>query len=149
MLLSDMIKLQAWALSKAGTQKTVYHLVADSGRTFIPEVRPDWLTLRTPKQCFQNSLHLSLETGLTYCEGFIFKIIPVHHAWCIDDDGKVYDPTISDQHTIPYFGIPFDSDFAFRAAEESGMYGLLDNYEFRKIYEMKPEEYVHPEWINK
>lgn len=149
MLLSEMIKLQAHTLERHGSAKTVFSIVANYGKTFIPEIRPEWLDLQEPKQCFKNSLNLSLITGLTYCEGFIYRVMPIHHAWCIDDEGKVYDPTIKDQHNIPYFGIPFEQDFAFRVAQESGMYGILDNYEFRKIYDLPPEEFMHPEWINK
>lgn len=149
MLLSEMIKLQAYALERYGVEKSVYSIVSQYGKTFMPDLRPEWLELEEPKQCFKNSLNLSLRTGLTYCEGFIFRVMPVHHAWCIDDDGKVYDPTIRDQHALPYYGIPFDQDFALRAAQESGIYGILDNYEFRKIYELPPEEFMHPEWINK
>src|SRR6188768_2164837 len=46
------------------------------------------------KQCFQNATRLMWDfPELIYCEGYAQTVIPTHHAWCIDPDGKVVDPT--------------------------------------------------------
>jgi hypothetical protein len=147
MLLSEMIKLQAINLENVGLPKTVYSLVANNGIEFLSKPRPDWVQQGTPKECFSNAAHLAMSTGLIYVEGFIFRIIPIHHAWCVDEDGTVIDPTLADQHTMPYFGIPFDSDFLLNVLDVSGMYGIMDNHEFRRIYDLNPAEFLHEHWL--
>src|SRR4249919_2170558 len=47
--------------------------------------------------CFMNALHLAHDnpTSLTYCEGKIaIHGVPLDHAWCIDANGFVVDPTV-------------------------------------------------------
>ena len=48
------------------------------------------------KACFDNSYKLAKRLGLRYVEGFACGVIPVHHAWCINDSGVVIDPTWED-----------------------------------------------------
>ena len=65
--------------------------------------------------CFENSLELAVESGeLAYVEGFALppegiSEQPTAHAWCVDSDGNVVDPT---WHTRmggrDYCGLAFD-----------------------------------------
>lgn len=49
------------------------------------------------KECFRNALMMAQERSLDYVEGYALGHgIPVHHAWCLDADGKVVDPTWRD-----------------------------------------------------
>lgn len=64
------------------------------------------------KECFFNAQLLAfIYDSLTYCEGIGSSVIATEHAWLIDTDGRVVDPTWvkpSDRHThrmIDYFGI--------------------------------------------
>jgi hypothetical protein len=83
-----------------------------------------WTTFRgrgyrkmRPRQCFYNAWIMSLaRDDLTYYEGFAYSgLITVHHAWCIDSDGLVVDPTWrAKNYKLPenewdYFGVGFDS----------------------------------------
>jgi hypothetical protein len=71
----------------------------------------------TPRQCFLNAWMMSLIFNeLTYYEGFAYSgLITVHHAWCIDSEGLVVDPTWrAKNYKLPeieweYFGVGFDS----------------------------------------
>ena len=105
--------------------------VLQNGQLYVPKPFLLDTTHRTPKECFCNATHLALETGLTYVEGFAFRIIPFLHAWCVDDDGNVYDPTLQDSDTVEYYGVKFDIDFVLETVEDKGTYGVIDNWERR------------------
>ena len=87
-----------------------------------------------PKQCFMNATHLALnDPALTYVEGKVGLIIPIDHAWCIDADGMVVDPTLapavadgSFDRVSGYFGVPFRTEYLRKAIFRNNNYGLLD-----------------------
>lgn len=78
------------------------------------------------KDCYRNAYQLTLGKGLTYCEGWALHVIPIEHAWCIDDQGNVVDPTWSSGES--YFGVAFKTSAVLRAATETGVYGLFGDY---------------------
>lgn len=50
-------------------------------------------------ECFENAARLAAETGLRYFEGLAVcarNPEALHHAWCVDEDGEVVDPTWTD-----------------------------------------------------
>jgi len=59
------------------------------------------------KACFQNAYHLAMEKDWTYCEGYAIAkgLIPILHAWVLDGEGKVVDPTWEGE--AEYFGCEF------------------------------------------
>ena len=79
--------------------------------------RRAWRKMYKIKQCYRNAYMLACKRGWTYCEGYATRYISTEHAWCIDNDGRVVDPTWSDKlHTgetvtPDYFGIAFDWEF--------------------------------------
>jgi len=148
--LAESIKTTAEHFATMGFDKTVFKLVAENGFEFKGSPLPDYIKQRTPKECFANALHLALETGLTYVEGYIsVHAVPIHHAWCVDEHGTVIDPTVVNPEDREYFGIPMDIDFVMHHCLASGYYGILDNFEFREIYDIDPSTYIHPEWKDK
>ena len=67
------------------------------------------------RHCFQNAFHAAVQYGLQYVEGYAYAgLIPVHHAWNVDDQGRVVDFTWreANQNSSPatweYFGVTFD-----------------------------------------
>ena len=91
--------------------------IVNYGREFTFRPRPQWCPRMTPKLCFFNSMTLVVseegrEHGLSYCEGFVTDPkcpLNIHHAWTVDDDGIIVDPTIPeamwDPDTVSYFGV--------------------------------------------
>ena len=82
-------------------------------------------------QCYMNATHLAIERpDLTYVEGKVAcHGIGIDHAWCVDWDGFVVDPTIRDGHDghiSGYFGVPFKTAYLRKALIWNGYYGLLD-----------------------
>src|SRR4030042_1175197 len=62
------------------------------------------------KMCFRNAFQLMLSReDLFYVEGYAIcksVCLPLLHAWCVDSEGKVYDPTWEDG--VEYYGVVFD-----------------------------------------
>lgn len=126
-----------------GSQKTMYTVLRDVGVGFVPKETEPRL-IGTPKECFSNSFKLAQDSGLIYCEGLamIPGIIPVHHAWCVDDTGNLFDPTWKSPGS-EYKGIPFDVDYVAEALYNSGIYGIMDNYCFRRFYQDDTDQFIY------
>lgn len=78
--------------------------------------------------CYANAQYLaSRRKGLRYAEGYATSVIPVEHAWCVDAQGRVIDPTWDEKHQPDYFGIAFDSEHVRRIRQVTGphSYSLL------------------------
>jgi len=96
-------------------------------------------------QCFMNSAHLAIANPeMIYVEGkMACHGIGLDHAWCVDADGFVHDPTIRDGHDghiSDYYGVPFKTDYLRKALVWNKYYGLLDyftaNKTAPKLYEL-------------
>ena len=100
-------------------------LLLQHGRswTFDPAFRPP-MHYSTRKACFSNCLQLILRhpRKYTYVEGLAATdFLPVAHAWCIDAQGRVVDPTwhgLERSGPSDYFGIPFRARFLNEMALE-------------------------------
>lgn len=83
----------------------------------------------TPKECYRNAAMLAIEDPtLTYVEGKVAAIIPIDHAWCVDADGVVVDPTLNndDGRVTGYYGVAFPTPYLKRAIFKNKVFGLLD-----------------------
>jgi hypothetical protein len=96
-----------------------------------PQVFPEKMYDRGPlKQCFMNAFALMVANpDLRYAEGYGQNIIPTMHAWCVDKDLNVIDPTWRDPEASQYFGVVFDRDFVIETVLKKETYGVIDNYQ--------------------
>ena len=99
--------------------------ILECGQDFKPAKRPKGLRKMTDKQCYRNATVLSRERGLHYAEGFAASIIPVLHAWCVDDNGTVIDPTWRHPETAAYRGFIIPQEILAREILRNGYYGVL------------------------
>ena len=102
-------------------------LILYYGKSFV-KISQNSCFMGNKKECFKNAYQLSFTKNLTYCEGYaVSKILnfPVEHAWCIDNDNNVIDPTWNDG--IEYFGIPFSMEFIINQALKTSVYGVFGN----------------------
>lgn len=86
-------------------------------------------------QCFMNATMLATNNpALTYVEGKVVCCgVPLDHAWCVDTDGIVVDPTLRGAKNITgYFGVPFKTSYVMRAVMWNKVYGVLDFYFAKK-----------------
>jgi hypothetical protein len=113
-------------------------LVLQHGVLFpnILQELPKGMRYGAQKHCFYNAFRRGTDgsffepiEGLTYCEGYAQGLIIVHHAWLVDQNGNVIDPTWREKGTC-YFGIPFDWNYVKKSTLERSIYGaVLDNYQ--------------------
>lgn len=60
------------------------------------------------RQCFANCFEVAKkDKRYTYVEGYCTSLIPLDHAWLLNEKGEVVDPTyiLTDSKTTDYFGV--------------------------------------------
>lgn len=84
------------------------------------------------KECYRNAAMMAfMRPDLTYVEGYAqCGGLPIEHAWLVDADGNVIDPTIrrTKLDTMPmsdYFGVPFDTELVMKTAHDTGYWGMI------------------------
>jgi len=77
--------------------------------------------------CFKNAFELALEKNWTYCEGYAVAVIPISHAWVLDDKGNVIDPTWKEG--TDYFGVEIPLSYATKTILRREAYGVIDAWE--------------------
>lgn len=107
--LADQPLPEGWAY------KGPYDLVLQHGEFYDGSlILPDeWahVITATPKYCYDNAYWLATRSkgALRYVEGFATRYITCDHAWCIDADGTVVDPTWAELEgeikPSAYFGV--------------------------------------------
>jgi hypothetical protein len=104
-----------------------------------------------PRACYQNS-HAMLfadlcrkrPAGLTYVEGYAcsgavgFPFV-TEHAWLVDADGNVVDPTWDDPEHSAYFGVPFRPEYVRAIVDAHGPCAMIDNFHNRWELVRSPE----------
>lgn len=87
----------------------------------------------TLKECYSNAGQLAIDNdGLTYVEGIATTaIIPLSHAWCVDPEGRVIDPTWFDHEETDYFGVEFATRYLIEETLRTETWGVLWENECR------------------
>lgn len=99
--------------------------------------RPAWLKRGVAKQCYKNATQVMLNRDdVFYAEGFAIDLdmpIPLEHAWLVDANGHVIDPTWDRAEDHLYFGVVFERD-AIQSAMVSngGDAGILTDYKLMR-----------------
>lgn len=114
----------------------IEHAVLELGKFHTSQELPKPYKYRKQKLCFQNAYQLADSTyNLTYVEGVAtIGLVPVHHAWCVDGNDMVIDPTWRpDNHfkykDWAYCGIKFNIEFVNKIILSKGTYGIFDYME--------------------
>ena len=111
---------------------TIEDFVLANGQSFVTKTHED-LAMRELKLCFMNAMNLAIESAgeLCYVEGYALKpgLIPIHHAWCVDENDCVYDNTWRDIEGSAYYGVKFNIEYVLMSTLTSGYYGVIDRCE--------------------
>jgi hypothetical protein len=106
----------------------MYQVLHEKGQEF--NRMPVKLTQLGPRRkCYMNAYRLSMQyANLRYVEGVATTTdlnLPMEHAWCVDDDGNVYDPTWD--NGADYFGMAIKMDSLVECMRKTGVYGFFND----------------------
>jgi len=113
-----------WAYSSS------YGLVLEQGRAYSGAARPEGLRKMTNKLCYRNALWTAMDhPDWRYVEGFAvsFQGFPCDHAWVVQPDGTVVDPTWYAPDLAAYYGVVIPVDVVSGIVAHQGVYGILCN----------------------
>ena len=117
------------------------------GRRWKAAELPFDVKLGRQHQCFQESraLVLAQPKRFTYVEGYAFKrLLPLHHAWCVDEHGNVVDPTWSDIESAVYCGTAFRHNAVYEGTRAKNDWGFLGTPRFSEKIIASPERFLMP-----
>lgn len=137
------IELEAMVLARGGDHVVPSSSFRDAllevGREFEGGSLPPSFKRMTPRMCFANAFILaSGHAGLRYCEGYAMRRdlpLLVHHAWVIDDENKVIEPTWDLRPDDSYFGIVFELEDVCQIVLETERYSLFFTRQGNKLIE--------------
>lgn len=98
------------------------------------DVNPAWFIRGLSKHCFDNATQLLIsrlaagDTTVRYAEGYAMDAelpIPMQHAWLVNADNKVIDPTWRKAANNLYFGIVFETEFVLNLLQIKQSAGIL------------------------
>jgi hypothetical protein len=123
------------AASEAMPHPNAYAYVLEHGEPFAaaPLPRPyPYRRFRAPRACFRNAGRLAMEhEELTYVEGYACD--PSHgatikHAWCVDPDKRVVDPTWRDasDRGVVYLAVRFPNEQVGTMLDASNWGSVID-----------------------
>lgn len=126
--LSVIAEMQSARPLPTNIVRTFATLQLDHGRTYPVGERTFAGGRMQPKMCYRNAGLLALDdASLTYVEGFTTTIgIPIEHAWCIDAEGEVIEPTLKPGGANAYFGVPFRTSFLRSELLRRMVWGIID-----------------------
>lgn len=132
---------------RIGDYCSLYEWVLRNGAQMDCTHRDFGFPRMTQKECFRNATIMAMDQQgvLIYCEGYASAgIIPMMHAWCINKNGNVIDPTWMDRGT-DYFGVAIRTSYLSRCMRRQSHYGLLDNpHDKFPLLRHSPTQWKHP-----
>lgn len=103
------------------------------------------------QHCYYNAWQLALNEPrkYTYVEGYAdMGLMPISHAWVVDSEGNVLDPTWQDlEARKDYFGVPFRVQFLNRMATVTEYAGIFENISAMRFMANlvdQPEKWLAP-----
>ena len=123
LLLADLaLWRKCWAVAPAGS---VYSCTEDlllrHGRFFRPQPLPVGYSRGPIGDCYRNAQKWAGLRGLRYVEGKALGILPVDHAWLVDEDNGVIEVTWDEPGAV-YFGLCFSLAEACAALIKGGRF---------------------------
>lgn len=108
----------------------VERFLVDHGDEYRGRQLPKTYRRGPDRMCFMTCANLAIHNRrVTYVEGFgaikSLGNLPMHHAWCLDEKGRVIEPTWQDWREITYVGIKIDTELLCSELLRTKNYGVL------------------------
>jgi hypothetical protein len=119
------------------------------GRRFEPAPLPAGLSRGQPRQCYRNAGEEAVaDRRWAYAEGYAAcrGVFPVHHAWLVDEQGFVLDPTWEFSEKNEYFGLVFSTEALLHHLETVQTWGILAEMIPLQVVRAHPSSYLHTRW---
>ena len=90
---------------------------------------PGETVVSVPKACFDNAYRLARRSKLRYVEGYALGVIPVEHAWVVNEQNEVIDPTWHMQRSslgTAYYGVVIPLKLMVKSRRRGCSSGLFD-----------------------
>jgi len=106
-------------------------MIETKGQEWKAAALPPDVERGEPSQCFMNATHLMMERpDLDYCEGIAYSQdvgggFAFLHAWCVDKDGTVIDPTWAHPEGSRYFGVKYDRKAYLKHIMRTKLFGVV------------------------
>jgi hypothetical protein len=114
----------------------------ERGREWTAAPLPGTVERGVPRECFRNAFLAVLgDESLRYVEGVAIRPgmdgLGFLHAWCVDGNGRVVDPTWDNPEESRYYGMEFDRKRLTKHVMREKIYGVFGgrNKSARKIFE--------------
>jgi len=118
----------------------MFDYVLQNGRQFkVRKEFPDDIERGPKKQCYTNCFGIVMTyDNYRYCEGYAKSAYGfiTEHAWLIDENDEVVDPTWDDG--FEYYGYIIDVETLEHVSKKTEYIGIIDNYK-AKIMLLKGE----------
>lgn len=131
-----------------------HSLILEHGKFWTPRDLPVNVTAGRLGECFRQARELSMlrPECFTYVEGYAYsrkdRCYPVHHAWCVDQDGNVVDPTWSQPSVGVFAGVPFRDEVLRKSnpdeLDKVVQWGYLGTPGFLRKIITVPKDYLKP-----
>lgn len=133
-------ELMAYAHSQMSGLQTIEGFVVEYGDEFLGQHLPEGMKPMAPRMCFKNCFEVAEnDSSLTYCEGFIVRStlpLTIHHAWLIEEDGTVVEPTVTDAiEGLSYFGVQLPFESVADIVDATGSYSVLGKFVGHRVIE--------------
>lgn len=130
-------EVEQW--DKLGFHALMQRFMLITGRAFYSQPLPKRYRRAQPKACFANAIALAKRSKgkLEYAEGYGHRdSLPllVHHAWCVDAQDNVIDPTWTEPQACHYFGIVLSLAEWERETDRTGTLSALDGMGLNHVF---------------
>ncbi len=126
-MIKERIQQEIEMFSRVGHSALMQRFILKHGLPFTEHTKVE---LGTQKECFKNAATLALSSpSYRYYEGYILRAelpLLIHHAWCVNGEAKIADPTLRDSSNTEYYGAEFDHKILLDELLRNKVYGLLD-----------------------
>lgn len=117
---------------RSGMVTAVEDLLIAHGIEGVGSPLPKGMKRGPARHCYMNAGRIALdEIGYDYVEGLACNSVlpfPVAHAWLIDGEGRMIEPTWKQPKLCAYFGVVIPTKMLRREVLRKEMWGVLEDW---------------------